>query len=196
MMKIVMVTVLMIVACTGSIAQNKPDGLKVNAVAPDFTAKDQSGKVINLKSVLKKNEVVMVFYRGQWCPFCNKELKALEDSLQWISAKGAIVLAISPEVPENITKTIEKTKASYSILYDDGLKIMKSYDVAFPVDSLTISKYKTYGIDFTVANGATNGNNLPVPAVYVINKKGIITYRHFDPDYRKRASIKEIVRHL
>ena len=190
------VLILLSVYCSLLIAQDKPSGLKVNSVAPDFTAKDQSGKVINLKSQLKNNEVVMVFYRGQWCPFCNKELKALEDSLQWISSKGAIVIAVSPEKPENITKTIEKTKASYSILYDEGLKIMKSYDVAFKVDSLTISQYKNYGIDFNVANGATNGANLPVPAIYIINKKGIITYRHFDPDYRKRASIKEIVSHL
>jgi peroxiredoxin len=103
---------------------------------------------------------------------------------------------VSPEKPENITKTIEKTKASYSVLYDDGLKIMKSYDVAYKVDSLTISKYKTYGIDFNLTNGTNNGENLPVPAVYVINKKGKIVYRHFDPDFRKRASIKEIASHL
>jgi peroxiredoxin len=189
--------VLMCISASGSlVAQNGPNGLTVNSVAPDFTAKDQNGKTINLKSELKKNEVVVVFYRGEWCPFCNKELKALEDSLQWIRSKGAIVLAISPEKSENISKTIEKTKASYSILHDEGLKIMKSYDVAFQVDSLTLTKYKAYGIDFTAANGKSNGNNLPVPAVYVINKKGQITYRHFDPDYRKRPTIKEIASHL
>jgi len=175
---------------------SQPKGLKVNDAAPDFSAKDQNGKVIHLKSQLEKKTVVIVFYRGQWCPFCNKELKALEDSLQLISSKDAIVLAVSPEKPENISRTIEKTKASYSILYDEGLKIMKSYEVAFPVDSITIAKYKTYGIDFSAANGDANGANLPVPAVYIINKKGKIVYRHFDPDYRKRASIKEIVSHL
>lgn len=176
-------------------SQHKPKGLSVKDKAPDFTANDQSGKKINLREQLNKNAVVMVFYRGEWCPFCNKELKALEDSLQYITSKGAIVLAISPEKPENILKTVEKTKASYSVLHDEGLKIMKSYDVSFQVDSLTIAKYKTYNMDFHTMNGA-NGANLPIPAVYIINKKGIITYRYFDADYRKRPTVRELINHL
>ncbi len=177
------------------IAQDKPSGLLVNDKAPNFTAKDQTGKSIELKNELKKNSVVLVFYRGEWCPFCNKELKAIEDSLKFITGKSAIVLAVTPEKQENIVKTIEKTKATYSILYDEGLKIMKSYGVSFKVDSLTAVKYKSYGIDFNVANGS-NGANLPIPAVYIINKKGEVTYRYFDADYRKRPSVKELIRHL
>jgi peroxiredoxin len=176
-------------------AQEKPLGLNLNDTAPDFTAKDQAGKEINLKKLLKKGPVVVLFYRGQWCPFCNKQLSGMQDSLAAITSKGATVVAITPEKPENIAKTIEKTKASYSLLFDDGLKIMKSYKVAFEVDAVTIEKYKGYGIDFNVANG-TNGANLPVPAVYIISKKGKIAYRHFDPDYRKRPSVKEIASHL
>lgn len=171
-------------------------GLAVNDMAPDFTAIDQSGDQVNLRKELTKNSVILVFYRGQWCPYCNKELKALEDSLQYIRSKGATVIAITPELPENILKTIEKTKASYPVLYDEGLKIMRSYDVAFQVDSLTNSKYKSYGIDFSIVNGNLNGPALPIPAVYVINKKGQIVFRHFDPDYRKRASIREIITYL
>jgi peroxiredoxin len=191
-------SVILILLCASSllvVSQDKTDGLNIGERAPDFFTKDQFGMEINLKSELRKNSVVLVFYRGQWCPYCNKELKTLEDSLRFIRAKGAIVIAVTPENPENINKTIEKTKASYSVLYDEGLKIMKSYQVAFSVDSLTITKYKSYGIDFASVNGV-NGANLPVPAVYVINRKGKIVYRHFDPDYRKRASINEIIKHL
>jgi peroxiredoxin len=72
---------------------------------------------------------------------------------------------------------------------------MKSYDVAYAVDNTTIEKYKKYGIDFNENNGA-NGANLPVPAIYVINKKGVIVFRHFDPDYRNRATVEEILKHL
>jgi peroxiredoxin len=72
---------------------------------------------------------------------------------------------------------------------------MKSYDVAFQVDTMTIKKYKGYGIDFNNANGE-NGANLPVPAIYIVNKKGKITYRYFDADYRKRPSVKELLNHL
>ncbi|MDQ6755994.1 MAG: AhpC/TSA family protein [Bacteroidota bacterium] len=180
---------------TQAYAQNYPTGLNVNDRAPNFSARDQKGEKINLKKELKRGDVVLIFYRGQWCPYCNKQLKQLEDSIGLIKAKGATVLAITPELPENISKTIEKTKASYSILYDEGLKIMNAYKVAFQVDDKTVEKYKGFGIDFLKANGS-NGANLPVPAVYVVNKKGIITYRYFDVDYKKRSSIKDILDHL
>jgi peroxiredoxin len=176
-------------------AQSGPKGLELQAVAPSFSANDQNGKPQELKSLLSKGAVVLVFYRGQWCPYCNKQLKQLQDSLSQITSKGAMLVAVTPEKPENITKTLGKTKASYPVLYDAGLKIMKSYDVAFGVDAATIEKYKKYGIDFEQANGA-NGANLPVPAVYIINKEGKITYKHFDADYTKRPSVAEIVSHL
>ncbi len=176
-------------------AQTKPAGLQVNDRAPEFTAKDQNGKVISLKDKLKEGKVVLIFYRGQWCPYCNKELTHMEDSLSLVTSKGATVIAITPEMPANVEKTIGKTKATYSIVSDDNLKIMKDYDVAYAVDPGTIEKYKSYGIDFSSANGS-NGANLPVPAVYIIDKKGNITYRYFDADYTKRPSVLEIVEHL
>lgn len=176
-------------------AQSGPKGLAVLSIAPGFTATDQNGKVQELKSLLMKGPVVLIFYRGQWCPYCNKQLKQLEDSLLQISAKGATLIAVTPEKPENITKTITKTKATYPVLYDAGLKIMESYDVAFDVDAETIEKYKKYGIDFEKANGS-NGAVLPVPAVYIISKEGKITYKHFDADYSKRASVAEILSKL
>jgi len=176
-------------------AQTSPQGISVNDKAPDFTVKDQNGKKVSLKNELKNGAVVLVFYRGQWCPYCNKQLKELQDSLVFIKQKGATLIAVSPEKPDNISKTVEKTKAGYPVLFDDSLKIMKSYDVAFRVDSTTIEKYKKFGIDFYDANGS-NGATLPVPAVYIINKEGIIVFKHFDPDYRKRVSIQEILLHL
>jgi peroxiredoxin len=173
----------------------QPKGLNLNDQAPDFTATDQYGKKISLSAELKKGAVVLVFYRGQWCPYCNRQLKQLEDSLSLIKEKGATLLTITPEKPDNIQKTITKTKASNSILFDEGLNIMKKYDVAFAVDEKTIEAYKKYGIDFSEVNG-NNGANLPVPAVYVIGKDGRIAYRFFDTDYRKRSTVKDILSHL
>ncbi|GAC1596183.1 MAG: hypothetical protein NVS3B8_09370 [Chitinophagaceae bacterium] len=144
---------------------------------------------------MKKGPVVIVFYRGQWCPYCNRQLKALQDSLSLIKGKGANLIAISPEKPENVSKTIEKTKASYAILFDEGLKIMNNYDVSYAIDSNTVQKYKNFGIDFKEANGI-NGNYLPVPTVYIINRQKVIIFKHFDPDYRKRVSVQEILSHL
>ena len=120
----------------------------------------------------------------------------MEDSLQQIKAKAATVLTVTPEKQENISKTIAKTNSTFSILHDEGLQIMKLYDVAFKVDDKTIETYKKYGIDFNEANGDINGANLPVPAVYIINKEGKIVYKFFDADYRKRSSVKEILEHL
>ena len=115
----------------GLFAQEAPEGLFIGSKAPDFKGKDQNDIDIKLKDLLKKGKVVLVFYRGQWCPYCNKQLSALQDSLQLIIDKGATLLAVSPEKIEMIDKTVEKTKAEYSILHDKDLKIMKAYDVSF-----------------------------------------------------------------
>ena len=176
-------------------AQEAPEGLFIASKAPDFKAKDQNGEEIRLKDLLKKGKVVLVFYRGQWCPYCNRELSRLQDSLQLINDKGATLIAISPEKPENIFKTIEKTKAAYSILYDQGLKIMKAYDVEFEVPENTITRYRNAGLDIEKNNGA-NGKYLPVPAIYIIDKESNITYRFFEPDYKKRPSVLELLNNL
>lgn len=119
----------------------------------------------------------------------------MNDSLSMITAKGATVVAISPEIQENVVKTIEKTKASFPVISDEKMKIMKDYQVNFAVPQATQERYKNFGIDFNVVNGE-NGANLPVPATYVIGKDGKIKYVFFNPDYRKRASVKEIVAYL
>ena len=172
-----------------------PEGLKVGDIAPDFSAKDQDGKTISLKESLRTGPVIMLFYRGQWCPYCNKQMSRYSDSLSILTAKGASVLAITPETAENVKKTIEKTKSTFPLLEDQGLAIMKMYKVNFAVDEKTIVKYKGYGIDFDKANGV-NGANLPVPATYVIGKDGKIKYVFFNTDYRKRASVMNILNNL
>ncbi len=178
-------------------AQEKPEGLFINSKAPDFKAKDQNGNEIVLKDLRKKGPVVLVFYRGFWCPYCNKELQKLEDSLQLIKDKGAQLIAITPEKQEGIAKTIEKTKASYTIITDREMKIMKAYSVAYQVDDKTVSRYKMANIDLAANNGQKPGAiYLPVPAVYIINKDGEISYRFFDADYRNQASVKEILDNL
>ncbi len=193
----ILLSILLLVSCY-VFSQSEtvyPDGLKVGDTAPDFTAKDQEGKTVNLNETLRKGPVVILFYRGQWCPFCNKQLSYLSDSLSVITNKGATILAITPETAANVKKTIEKTKATFPVIEDDGLAIMKSYKVNFVVDEKTVTKYKGYGIDFEKANGR-NGANLPVPATYIIGKDGKIKYVFFNTDYRKRASVKDILDNL
>ena len=189
-------TVLYLVIFSGVLAaQEAPEGLFIASKAPDFKAKDQNGKDVRLKDVLKEGKVVLVFYRGQWCPYCNRELTRLQDSLQLIKDKGATVIAVSPEKPENVLKTVEKTKATYSILYDEGLKIMKAYDVEFEVPENTLTRYRNSGLDLEKLNG-NSGKYLPVPAIYIIDKESTVTYRFFEPDYKKRPSVSDILKNL
>ena len=192
---LIITSIFLYAVTTAQVKSVYPGGLKVGELAPMFSAKNQEGKKIELKKLLKNGDVVMLFYRGQWCPYCNQQLKKVNDSLQFISAKGATVLAITPETGENVRKTIEKTNASFSIIEDENLAIMKSYKVNFAVDENTIAKYKNYGIDFDKANGS-NSSNLPVPATYIIGKDGKIKYAFFDVNYTKRASVKDILENL
>jgi len=177
-------------------AQEKPEGLFINSKAPDFKATDQYGKETRLKDVLRDSLVVLVFYRGQWDPYCNKYLKKLQDSVQLIKDKGARLIAVTPEKPEFIAKTIEKTNAGFPLLYDKEIKIMKAYAVAFEVDPKTVSRYKSADIDLAEASGQKDKIYLPVPAVYIISKEGTILYRYFDADYKKRPTVQEILNNL
>lgn len=172
-----------------------PEGLKAGDKAPEFSANDNQGNVFDLNKQLEKGEVVLIFYRGQWCPYCNKELGEMNDSLSLITATGASVIAVTPEIMENVSKTVAKTKASFPIISDSALSIMKLYKVNYAVDDTMQAKYKNYGIDFMLANGS-NGANLPVPATYVIGKNGNIKYVFFNPDYRYRSSLKDILDNL
>jgi len=178
-------------------AQEKPEGLFINSKAPDFKGKDQNGNELVLKDLRKKGPVVIIFYRGYWCPYCNKELQKLEDSLQLIKEKGAQLIAITPEKQDGVAKTIEKTKASYPIITDDELKIMRAYDVIYQVDSKTVDRYKMASIDLAANNGQKpDAVYLPVPAVYIIGKDGEIKYRYFNEDYKKQAPVKDILDNL
>ena len=176
-----------------SISAFAQNGLKAGEQAPEFIGKDNSGKVLELKTLLKSHKaVVLFFYRGQWCPYCNKQIKQLQDSLQLLTGKGAYVVGVTPETSENISKTIDKTHASFSMIQDEGYKIMKAYAVNYTVDPVLLGKLKNYGIDLEKNNGNTD-HVLPVPATYVINRAGKITYVHFDKDYTKRASVSAIL---
>lgn len=173
----------------------KPEGLFINSKAPEFKLKDQTGVDISLKELRKKGPVVVLFYRGAWCPFCNRQLKALQDSLGQIYTRGAQVVAITPELPEGIDSTVKKTGAIFPILHDKDMKLSTEYQVVYNVDDRTLGRYRTGGIDLLKANGQRSAM-LAVPAVYIINTEGTITYRYFNENYRTRVSVQEILKNL
>lgn len=178
-------------------SQQKPQGLAVQSKAPNIEAKDHDGNNINLTDLRKKGPVVVLFYRGNWCPYCNKQLKELQDSLQYIKAKGASIIAITPEAQEGVEKTIVKTGAAFPIIYDNDVMISKAYNVSYEVDTATVSKYKVnWDVDFLKINQQKDKAFLPVPAVYIIDKNGIIIYRFFETDITKRPSVKELMANI
>lgn len=192
-MKKYLLIVAIALACLPVFAQT---GLIKGDSAPIFSAKDNAGKIIDLKALLKSHKsVVLFFYRGEWCPYCNKHIQQLQDSLQLLSNKGAYVIAVTPETNEGINKTIQKTHASFSIIQDKGYQIMKDYKVNYVLDDATVAKYKTYGLDLNKSNGNTD-HILPVPATYIINQMGKIAFVHFNKDYTKRATVNDMLQVL
>ncbi|RZT96516.1 peroxiredoxin [Ancylomarina subtilis] len=176
-------------------AQKTESTLLVGQVAPQFKAHDQNDIEIKSRDILKENELIVVFYRGQWCPYCNRHLSELQDHLVDFKKAGAQLIAITPEKTENIDKTIEKTKADFPILWDKDNSIMKAFGVDFILAENLQKKYKNYGIDLIEANG-NESQTLPVPATFVIGKDGKIKYIQYDPNYKNRSSAKDIIKHL
>jgi peroxiredoxin len=176
------------------ILAQQPTALVMGSKAPDFNGVDYQGKKHSLKSLLKNhNAVVIFFYRGQWCPYCNKYIKLMQDNLAKLTAKGAAVVAVTPETELGINTTVSKTGAAFPVLSDKGYKIMKAYKVDYVVNATDLALMRKYHIDIDANNG--NGDHvLPIPATYVINKKERVAFAHFDVDYRNRASIDDILK--
>ncbi|MEY4540837.1 MAG: hypothetical protein RLZZ306_2594 [Bacteroidota bacterium] len=174
-------------------SQDKPIAFKVGDIAPDLKGKDHSGKMVNLKELTKKGKVVLMFYRGAWCPYCNKYMSQMEAALPEFTAKNATMIAITPEPEESISKTVEKTKSSFSIVYDKERKIMQDWKVAYSMSEDMKTKYKGYGLDLEKQQGDWM---LPVPATYVIGQNGKIEFVHFDENYQQRANINNILMSL
>lgn len=176
--------------------QNSMKALSIGDTAPSFEGKDQNGNKIILSEMLKKGKVVLIFYRGQWCPVCNRHLSQLQDSLQMVLDKGAAVIAVTPERQEYIQKMIVKTNVAFPIIYDEEYRIMNAYGVAFKPKKVEVFIYNTMlGAKLKKANW-DESNTLPVPATYIIDIDGKIKYAHFNPDYKKRASVKDILKNL
>jgi len=173
-----------------------PKGLPVGSIAPDFNGTDQDGNTIRLKSLLKKGPLVLIFYRGQWCPVCNAYLKTFQDSLSLITMQGAQVIAVSPETVENVKITQRKTKLTVPILSDSSQKIMKDYGVFFHVTDGYNLKIKLFLFSSIANNNGKDDADLPVPATYIIDQNGKIIWRQFDINYKNRASVRDILKNL
>jgi peroxiredoxin len=164
----------------------------VGSMAPTFSASDVNGNAVDLAALREKGPVVLFFYRGSWCPICNKHLAAVQDSLQLIMDKGASVVAITPETPESAAGIIEKSGASFPIVHDKGYAILCDYGTAFTEGSGKVKAMKLAGYNIPKANG-NDENVLTVPATFIIGQDGTIIASHFDANYKERMSVKAIL---
>ena len=172
------------------------NGLNVGDTVNFFSAKNQHDSIISLQALLEQGPVVVVFYRGQWCPVCNRHIGALADSLNLIQAQGATVIAVSPEKQEYLQETEEKTGAKFNLLHDKDYLICNSFDVLFtPTKKQKVTYNGVLGAKLKTAQ-SDDSQRLPVPATFLINQKGVIVWRQFDRDFHHRSTVKEILKQL
>lgn len=177
-------------------AYDIPVGLNVGEKAPIIQTITIEGDSINTRKYIGKQEIIVIFYRGDWCPVCSKYLSNLNDSLKYITQKGAKLIAIGPETKANAKNTQSKTKAEFSIVSDTALVYAKAFDVLFKVTDKYQSKIKTFLFTDIAENNGNSEAYLPVPATFIIDKKGVIKFKQFDYNYKNRASVKAMLEHL
>lgn len=166
--------------------------LAVGAEAPDFTLPNATGETVTLRSLLQDGPVVLSFYRGGWCPYCNLELRALQNALPQIQALGANLVAISPETPDNSLTTAEKNALSFAVLSDVGNKVAREFGLVFTLPAALRPIYEGFGIDLPAHNG-DDRFELPVPATYVIGTDGRIALAFVNVDYTQRLDPEAIL---
>ena len=165
--------------------------LKVGDRAPDFELPDPAGKKVKLSELLARGPVVVTWYRGGWCPYCNIALRGFHKRLPEIRSAGASLVAISPETPDNSLSTAEKNHLEFEVLSDQGNKVARAYGVAYKIPKVVADQFKGR-LDLAKYNGDDSGE-LPLGVTYVIDREGIIRYAFVDADYRKRAEPSDVL---
>ena len=167
--------------------------LKAGDSAPDFILPDAQGNPVRLYSLLREGRVVVVFYRGGWCPYCNLHLPGFQRCLAQIRELGGQVVAISPQLPDNSLSTQEKNELAFPVLSDVGNKIARKFGVVFKLSKGLLDLYRTFGHALEDANGASGKGELPVPGTFLIDRNGTIRLVHVDVDYTRRLDPDDVI---
>ncbi|MBB1450539.1 AhpC/TSA family protein [Pseudoalteromonas sp. SG43-1] len=169
------------------IAQHiKDNALQIGQKVENFSLANHNGENIELADLLKKGPVIISFYRGGWCPYCNLELKALNNYLPQFKTQSAQLVAISPQLPDETLSTAQKNDLEFDVLCDVSNKVAEQFGLLFTLDERIQALYTQFGIDFEHYYG-DKSFKLPLPATYVINQEGVITYAFLSEDYTLRA---------
>ena len=167
--------------------------LPVGAKVPAVTVQAIDGSDLALTAALGQKPTLLIFYRGSWCPYCNKHLAALAEIEPQLLALGYQIIALSPDEPKGLEAAAVNNHLSYRLLSDHAMQAASAFGVAFRVDEKTIKAYTGYGIALTPVPGEPAARWLPVPAVYIIGRNGTVTFVHTDPDYKVRLSAADVL---
>lgn len=165
---------------------------KVDEVLKDFKLPNQVGVERTLQELRSIGPVVVTFYRGGWCPYCNMELRVWQEALPEITAAGASLVAITPELPDESLSTIEKNELEFEVLTDVNAAYAREIGLAFPLSEELKPVYTGFGIDLEKHNGEGQFD-LPMAATFVVDTEGLIVSAFVDADYTKRQEPSEVV---
>ena len=171
------------------------NAVNVGAKMPAFTLKDIEGKTVSSDELLKKGNLVVTFYRGAWCPFCNLYLQNLQKNAAAIRAAGGEIVAISVENPDNSSSVAKKNELQFTVLSDPQLETARKFGIVYNLPPETDEKYKSKGLDVAKNNEMAKAE-LPLGATYIVNRQGEIVYAYLDKDYTKRAEPDVIIENL
>jgi peroxiredoxin len=159
--------------------------VQVGERAPDFTLPDAEGSPVALSELLKHGPVVLTFYRGEWCPWCNLTLRAYQRILPQIRALGASLVAVSPQTPEHSLSTVEKKELTFSVLSDVGNSVARKYRLVFQLSQTIRALYTSIGADLPGFNGDQSWE-LPMPATFLLAQDGTVRLAFVDADFTHR----------
>ena len=182
----------LMLASTLSVAEelpNAPDKVQpilLSLKMPDANVQSLQGKAISLSAVAAGKPMILVFYRGGWCPYCNVQLSDLRLIQKQTDALGYQMVGVSPDTPTELNRTIDKQKLEYTLISDSKANAMRAFGIAYRLDDKTVEKYKEYDIDLERSSGETH-HGLPVPSVFIIDAQGIVQFSYVNPDYKARV---------
>jgi len=169
-----------------------PQGLQVGDQLASFELPNQLGQTISLDELQGDSNIVISFYRGGWCPYCNIELCVLQQALPEFKSHGARLIAISPQLPDESMSTAEKNELSFPVLSDAGNKVAKEFGLVFTLSEQLRPLYESFNIDLPATNG-DKSFELPIPATFIIDSDGVVKGAFVNADYKQRMNLSDII---
>jgi len=172
------------------------ESISVGDVFPDFALQNQHGEKQSLNSLLENSRfLILSFYRGGWCPYCNLELKALQENLSDFEQLRAKLVAISPELPDALSQTTKTNAVDYHVLSDERCELAEKIGISFELPENLKPIYSNFGIDVPAHNGENN-YTLPVPATFLINSSKEVVFAFKDLDYKQRLDPADLIQKI